>query len=618
MVTKTSGSKYKFEAEVDQVLDLVINSLYSNKDIFLRELISNSADAISKLRFEALTNKDLLGDGELGIFIAIDKEARTISIQDNGIGMSQDDLINNLGTIAKSGTKEFLEKIKAQNNSAELIGQFGVGFYSAFIVAAELSLETKKAGEDQGLVWTSTGTGEYEIQPKDDLDFRNGTKITLKLKEGKEFDEYLQDYKIRSIVKKYSDFIEFPIKFETIDDEKNETLWELMNSQKALWTKNKSEITDDEYNEFYKHLSHDFTNPIHHLHYNAEGTNEYTALLYFPQSAGMEMFMPDSQKGLQLYINKVFISSEPELLLPQYLRFVRGLVDSQDLPLNVSREILQQNPRVAAIKKNLGKKILSELEKLKKSKFDDYKKWYAQFGKIIKEGVHTDFANKDKIMSLLMFETTKTETGESISLQDYVDRNSSDEIYYITGDSRVNLENSPYLEALKAKDIEVVFMTDPIDEWVVSSGTDFKAKKFKSATKGDIKLDDDDKEVEAKTEEYKDLLTSFKDQLKDKVSDVKFSDRLVETVACLVANENDISANMERIYKNANQAIPKSKRVLELNSKHALITKLNALLESGEAQDYMNLIYDQALLLEGSAIEDMQNYNALVTKLMLK
>ncbi|MBT6842558.1 MAG: molecular chaperone HtpG [Candidatus Melainabacteria bacterium] len=618
MVTKTSGSKYKFEAEVDQVLDLVINSLYSNKDIFLRELVSNSADAISKLRFEALTNKNLLGDGEFGIFISIDKEARTITIQDNGIGMSQDDLINNLGTIAKSGTKEFLEKIKEQKDSAELIGQFGVGFYSAFIVASELRLETKKAGEDQGLVWTSTGTGEYEIQTSDDVGFSNGAKITLKLKEGEEFDEYLQDYKIRSIVKKYSDFIEFPIKLESIDEEKKETLWEVMNSQKALWTKNKSEITDDEYNEFYKHLSHDFTNPIHRLHYNAEGTNEFTALLYFPQSAGMEMFMQDAQKGLQLYINKVFITAEPELLLPQYLRFVRGLVDSKDLPLNVSRELLQQNPRVAAIKKNLSKKILSELEKLKKTKFDDYKKFYAEFGKIMKEGVHTDFANKDKIMNLLMFETTKTEAGETLSLQDYVDRNSTDEIYYITGDSRVNLENSPYLEALKAKDIEVVFMTDPIDEWVVSSGAEFKEKKFKSATKGDIKLDQDDKEAEAKTEEYKDLLTSFKDQLKDKVSDVKFSDRLVETVACLVANENDISANMERIYKNANQAVPQSKRVLELNSKHALVAKMNALLDTDEAQDYMNLIYDQALLLEGSAIEDMQKYNALVTKLMLK
>ena len=678
MTTETKSNARNFEAEVSQVLDLVINSLYSNKDIFLRELISNSADALAKLRFESLTNSALIADNEeLKIAISLDAEAQTITIRDNGIGMNENDLISHLGTIAKSGTKEFIQTIKDNPNAgfnSDLIGQFGVGFYSAFIVASEVKVISRKAGEENYYLWKSQGKGQYEIEtltetdlekyklqdtknlfekfpdarhaspeepeltnasmriPKDEhnnadgtlrIGSKQGTTIILKLKDDEECKEYLSDWKIRSIVKKYSDFIEYPIKLETKDAETKEILWEVLNSQKAIWTRNKSEIKEEEYTEFYKHLSHDYNDPLTHIHYQAEGTNEFTALLYLPKKAPFDMFMPDNQKGLQLYINKVFISSEPELLLPQYLRFVKGLVDAKDLPLNVSRELLQQNPRVSAIKKNITKKVLSELENLKKTKKEEYLSFYQEFGKVIKEGVHTDYANKEKLLDLLLFQTTKTKDGEYISLQEYSDRAGSEaqNIYYITGESRSELENSPYLESLREKDVEVVFMTDAIDEWVVMSGAEFQSKHFKSVTKGDIEIDEKAKEeTSAKAEEHKDLLAKLKDLLGNKVEEVRFSDRLVNTLCCLVAGEHDISANMERIYKNANHKLPESKRILELNSNHKVITRLDNIFKDNKAdpklKDYADLIYGQALLLEGSKIDNLSRFTQLISELM--
>lgn len=636
MTTTKTGSKRQFQAEVNQVLDLVINSLYSNKDIFLRELISNSSDALDKLRFDALTDSGLLKeDTELKIRLSVDKEAKKITIQDNGIGMLEEDLVSHLGTIAKSGTKEFIQKIKEAKETSfdsNLIGQFGVGFYSAFIVADKVTVITKKAGQDSISKWVSEAKAEYEISEikQDDLseygieELNQGTVIILDLKDDEESAEYLSEWKLKSIVKKYSDFVEYPIKLKTIEkkeDGSEEVLWEVLNSQKAIWTKNPSEIKDEEYEEFYKHLSHDFNKPLDKIHYKAEGTNEFTALLYLPERAGMDLFNPDNSKGLNLYINKVFISNEADLLLPQYLRFVKGVVDSSDLPLNVSREVLQQNQRVMAIKKNLTKKVLSKLAELLKKEPESYKKFFTEFGKVIKEGVHTDFANKDKILDLLVYETSKTAPGEVISLKDYVERMPSDsnEIYFIAGDSRAELENSPYIEALKAKDIEVIFMVDPIDEWVTMSGGAYQEKNFKSATKGEVSLDDK-KDLEEKTKEHQDLLSKIKESLGDKVAEVKFSDRLVDTLACLVTGENDMSAHMEKIYKAANQDIPTAARTLELNPKHKVVQKMSELLNdsSNEAKfgDYAELIYGQALLLEGSKIPDLSRFSKLISDLM--
>lgn len=634
--TKTS-SKRAFQAEVNQVLDLVINSLYSNKDIFLRELISNASDALDKLRFQSLTDKKLLKeDTELKIKISFDKDKKQIFIQDNGIGMNEEDLINNLGTIAKSGTKEFIKQIKESKDSnlnSNLIGQFGVGFYSAFIVASKVTVFSKKAGQDSILKWASEAKEDYlieevkisELKDFGIEEFNQGTFIVLDLKNEEEIQEYLSEWKIRSIVKKYSDFVEYPIKLKTInkkDDATEEVLWEVLNSQKAIWSKNPSEIKEEEYEEFYKHLSHDYNKPMETIHYKAEGTNEFNALLYIPEKAGMDLFMPDNTRGLNLYINRVFISNESDLLLTQYLRFVKGVVDSSDLPLNVSREVLQQNQRVLAIKKNITKKILSKLAEILKNDKKKYIGFYKEFGKVIKEGVHIDFANKDKILDLLLYETSKTKVGEYISLKDYVERMPSDsnEIYFITGESRAELENSPYIEALKKKDIEVVFMTDAIDEWVTMSAGTYKEKSFKSATKGDVGLDDK-KELEAKTEEHKDLLSRIKESLGSKVAEIRFSDRLVDTLACLVTGENDMSAQMEKIYKAANQKIPSAARTLELNPKHKVIQKLSEIYKedskSKKIDDYAELIYGQALLLEGSKVPNLAKFTQLISDLMV-
>jgi molecular chaperone HtpG len=634
----TTQSKHKFEAEVSQVLDLVINSLYSNNDIFLRELLSNASDAIDKLRFAALTDTKIdSSDPQIGI--AIDKDSRKIIISDSGIGMSQEEMINNLGTIAKSGTKEFMNALKASKQEGfdpKLIGQFGVGFYSAFIVAHKVTVISRKAGSDKFTLWTSEAKGEYEtetlsatqIDEYKVADLKQGCKIILELKTEEEYNEYLEEWKIRSIVKEYSNFIEYPIKLRTKDSENEDEnedkyIWETINSQKALWAKNKSEISPEEYKEFYKHISRDFNEPCDWIHYSAEGTNEFTALLYLPAKAPFDMFMPEDKKGLNLYINRVFITNEAELLLPQYLRFVKGLVDSSDLPLNVSRELLQANPKVTNIKKNLVKKILSKLSEMMSQEKEKYISFYKEFAKVLKEGVHLDFANKDKILELLMFESTQTESGSLTSLDDYISRaGESKFIYYITGSARKELENSPYLESLKSKGVEVLFLTDAIDEWVVMSGATYKEKEFKSAAKGELETDDKTKEqIKQKETEHKDLLETLTKQLEANIKEIKFSDRLTETLCCLVADEHAMSANLERLYKNANQNIPIQKRILELNPNHPVIAKLEEIFKANsndtKIQDYAELIYGQALLLEGSQIPDLSRFTKLISSLML-
>ena len=652
-----SSNTRSFEAEVRQVLDLVIHSLYSNKDIFLRELISNASDALDKLRFAALSEKELIeANEELAIKLVIDSDKKRLIIRDNGIGMNEEDLASNLGTIAKSGTKEFINSLKESGSNQDfnesLIGQFGVGFYSAFIVADTVTVLSKKAKEETVNFWQSKGDGFYTLKAATDEDIaefispyfdttKQGTVIVLDLKNDDEATAFLKEYQVRSVVKKYSDFIEYPIKLKTENPEKEnpekeddepEFVFEILNSRKALWAKNKSEISEEDYKEFYRHISHDFNDPLTHIHFNAEGTNEFTALLFIPEKAPFDLFMQEEVKSLQLFINKVFITSETDLLLPKYLRFVKGVVDSSDLPLNVSREMLQENQKVVNIKKNITKKILSTLEKLKNDDKEKYSNFFKELGKVLKEGVHLDYSNKEKLLDLTMFESSTESAGVLRTLEEYSDkldaRTDLDEevrkhIYVITGENRKELENSPYLEAFKAKDIEVLFLTDPIDEWVIMSAPEFKDKSFKAINKGNIDLgakEEEKAEQAKKKEEFKDLLSKVQNNLAENISEVRFTDRLVNTLACLVVNEHEMGANLEKIYQSANQKVGKSKRILELNPNHRVIEKLNNSFKNNPEdeliKDYSELIYFQALLLEGSKIENLNRYNELVTNLM--
>ena len=652
-----SSNTRSFEAEVRQVLDLVIHSLYSNKDIFLRELISNASDALDKLRFAALSEKELIeANEELAIKLVIDSDKKRLIIRDNGIGMNEEDLASNLGTIAKSGTKEFINSLKESGSNQDfnesLIGQFGVGFYSAFIVAETVTVLSKKAKEETVNFWQSKGDGFYTLKAATDEDIaefispyfdttKQGTVIVLDLKNDDEATAFLKEYQVRSVVKKYSDFIEYPIKLKTENPEKEnpekednepEFVFEILNSRKALWAKNKSEISEEDYKEFYRHISHDFNDPLTHIHFNAEGTNEFTALLFIPEKAPFDLFMQEDVKSLQLFINKVFITSETDLLLPKYLRFVKGVVDSSDLPLNVSREMLQENQKVVNIKKNITKKILSTLEKLKNDDKEKYSNFFKELGKVLKEGVHLDYSNKEKLLDLMMFESSTESAGVLRTLEEYSDkldaRTDLDEevrkhIYVITGENRKELENSPYLEAFKAKDIEVLFLTDPIDEWVIMSAPEFKDKSFKAINKGNIDLgakEEEKAEQAKKKEEFKDLLSKVQNNLAENISEVRFTDRLVNTLACLVVNEHEMGANLEKIYQSANQKVGKSKRILELNPNHRVIEKLNNSFKNNPEdeliKDYSELIYFQALLLEGSKIENLNRYNELVTNLM--
>jgi molecular chaperone HtpG len=640
-----SKTTKQFQTEVQQLLDLVIHSLYSNRDIFLRELISNASDAIDKVRFEAHSNETVLeGNSDWKIKLIPNKDAGTLTIHDNGIGMSMAEVEENIGTIARSGTKAFMQSLKdkASSDNPELIGQFGVGFYASFMVADKVTLFTRTAGSiEAGCCWESTGDGSYTIEECSRE--RRGTEIILHLKE--EFKEYLDEWKIRSIVKKYSDYIQYPVVMDvtrtevpkgvdgkeiegagTIEKTEEETL----NSMKAIWARSKSDVTEEEYNEFYKHISHDFDAPFRTIHFSAEGTSEFKALVYLPARKPFDMFLADRKKGLQLYVKRVFITDKCEELIPDYLRFVKGVVDSSDLPLNVSREILQEDVQIKRIQKNLVGKVLSTLAEVKDKNYDEYVAFWKEFGQVIKEGIHFDFANKEKLQDLALFESTRTENGAFVSLKEYVERmpETQKEIYFITGSSREALEQSPHLEAFRSKGFEVLFMTDPVDEWVVQSLTEYDGKHLKAVDRGDISIDSEEekKEKEKKREEaqkeFSGLISVITDRLKDKVKEVRFSNRLTDSACCLVADEYGMNANMERIMKALNQSVPESKRILELNPDHAIL-KAMAELHAKEKDiptigDYADLLYDQALLTEGSPIKDPLRFTKLVSELMVK
>lgn len=611
-----------FETEVKHLLHLMIHSLYSNKEIFLRELISNASDAADKLRFEALSNDSLYeGDSELKIRIEFDKDKRTVTVIDNGIGMTRQEVQEHIGTIAKSGTKQFFESLTGdQAKDSELIGQFGVGFYSSFIVADKVTLRTRKAGAsaEEGVLWESTGEGEYTLESIEKA--KRGTEIVLHLKEGE--DEFLDEWRLRSIVRKYSDHISLPIVMDKEipaekDDDGNETAparveEETVNSASALWTKARQDISDEDYNEFYKHVGHDFQDPLTHIHSKVEGTNEYTLLLYIPARAPFDLWDRDAKHGVKLYIKKVFITDDVEQLMPRYLRFIRGVIDANSLPLNVSREILQQSKQISTIKSGAVKKVLGMIEGLAKNEPEKFEKFWSNFGNVIKEGIIEDYGNKDRIAKLLRFSSTHNDGDkQDVSLEDYVSRmkEGQEKIYFITADSFAAAKNSPHLEIFRKKGIEVLLMHDRIDEWLVSSLTEFDGKHLQSVAKGDLdlgKLEDEEekKQQEEVNKDFESVVNQIKDVLKDKVKDVRISHRLTDSPACLVSDIYGMSLNMERIMKEAGQKMTGSKPIFELNPNHALITRLKEEQDDQRFADLTQILFDQAILSEGGQLDD--------------
>lgn len=629
-MTKKDNHKQtmSFQTEVKQLLNLMIHSLYSNKEIFLRELVSNASDAIDKLRFEQVKNPELNTGGELIIQLNFNKDEKTITIADNGIGMTYDEVIENIGTIAKSGTKAFMEQLSGDSKKdANLIGQFGVGFYSAFIIADKVELITRKAGADKkhGVKWVSDGTGEFTIEDHDKES--NGTTITLHLKDGN--DDLLSDWQLRSLIRKYSDHINYPIQMqkmpETDQDGKEIVADELetVNQANALWTRSKNEISDDEYKEFYKHIAHDFNEPLKWIHSRVEGTQEYTQLLYIPSQAPFDLYDNNRRYGIKLYIKRVFIMDDAEKLLPNYLRFVRGIIDSQDLPLNVSREILQSSKDIDAIRSGSTKKILSLIEDIAKNDLDGYKKFWSAFGNVLKEGVMEDHSNKDRIAKLLRFNSTHSaDTNYSVTLEDYIGRmkEGQDKIYYITADSYNAAKNSPHLEIFKQKDIEVLLLSDRVDEWMISHLHDFEGKQLISVAKGKLDLGklDDKSEEEAKKEDeaHKTLLEKIQKVLGDKVKEVKTTTRLVNSPSCLVVDNHSMSIHLERLLKQSGQSMPASKPTLEVNPKHTLLQKIEHSQNDDEISDLSLIIFDQAMLAEGIQLEDPSSFVARMNKLI--
>lgn len=607
-----------FQAEVKQLLQLMIHSLYSNKEIVLRELISNASDAADKLRFEALANGALYeNDSELKIRISFDKDARTLTISDNGIGMSREEVISNIGTIAKSGTKEFFNSLTGdQAKDANLIGQFGVGFYSAFIIADKVTLTTRRAGETMAVRWESSGEGEFTLEDADKAS--RGTDIVLHLREGE--DEFLSDWKLRSIIRKYSDHITLPIVMKKTEFKDGAEVTtdedETVNKASALWARSKNDITEEEYQEFYKHVSHDFENPLAFTHSRVEGKQEYISLLYIPSKAPFDLYDRERRHGIKLYVKRVFIMEDAEKLMPQYLRFVRGVIDSADLPLNVSREILQHSRDVEAIKAGSVKKVLSLLEDMAENKPEDYAKFYKEFGRVLKEGPGEDYANKDKIAGLLRFASTKTDSEEqNVSLKDYISRMQpeQDVIYYITADSFAAAKNSPHLEIFRKKGIEVLLMSDRVDEWLLGSLTEFEGKKLQSVAKGDLDLgkleSDTEKEIQKKIEDdAKTLVEKIKKTLGERVKDVRVTHRLTDSPACLVSDEHDLSGNLARILKSVGQKAPETKPILEINPTHKLVKRLETETVDTVFDDLSHVLFDQALLAEGGALEDPASF----------
>jgi len=610
--------KQEFKTDLKDLLHLIVNSLYSNKEIFLRELVSNACDAIDKVRFEALTNANLLeGNDQWKIKMVMDKKKNTLTLSDNGIGMNRETIAEDLGTIARSGTKAFLNELKAADvkDRPDLIGQFGVGFYSSFMVAEKVTVISRIAGKpENGVKWESDGKGEFTIEkvPKES----RGTDVILHLK--KDETEFLDDWKLRELVKKYSDFVEHPIVIDVEkEDEKNKKKKkieeETLNSRKAIWIRSKSDIKPEEYKEFYQNVSKNFDDPLETIHYSAEGTLEFKALLFFPSKKPFDLFTPDNKIGLKLYIQRVFIMDNCEALLPEYLRFVKGVVDSSDLPLNVSREILQNNPVLAKIRKNLINKIFGSLKTLMKKDRQKFEAFFKEFGPVLKEGIHTDFENKEKLADLCLFESSKTEAGKYVDLNTYLNAMQSDqkEIFVLTGETRLQLETSPYLESFKAKGQEVLFLTDPIDEWVLQGLSEYKGKKLKAIDKGEMDLDKAEKKKQKDADKkYKGFLEALSEKL-DGVKEVRFSSRLKESASCLVADEYGMTAHMERLMKQFNQdgnSMPESKRILELNPDHQAVKAVINLYEKdskhSKIENYGRLFYDQAVLAEGSKLKD--------------
>ncbi|MBV6411755.1 MAG: molecular chaperone HtpG [Burkholderiales bacterium] len=628
MTTETTRETLGFQAEVKQLLQLMIHSLYSNREIFLRELISNASDACDKLRFEALHNAGLFeSDPDLRIKVSFDRTARTLSIVDNGIGMSREEVVNNLGTIAKSGTREFFSQLTGdQQKDAHLIGQFGVGFYSSFIVADRVTVLTRRAGlaADQGVRWESAGAGEFSVEMVERP--ARGTEIILHLKEGE--DDLLSGWKLREIVRKYSDHIVQPILMQKEEWKDGEQVTtgedETVNQANALWARPKSDITDEQYKEFYKHVGHDFDAPLAWLHARVEGRQDYTQLLYIPAHAPFDLWDRQQRHGIKLYVRRVFIMDDAEQLMPVYLRFVRGVVDTNDLPLNVSREILQESKDIEAIRAGCTKKVLGLLEDLAENRKDDYAKFWKEFGRVLKEGVGEDPANREKIAGLLRFASTHADTEEeSASLADYLGRmkEGQDKIYYVTADSFTAAKHSPHLEIFRKKGIEVLLLSDRVDEWVLGYLNEFQGKPLASVAKGGLDLgtleDEAEKQAQAaQAGEFKELVDKIKASLGERVKDVRVTHRLTDSPACLVADEHDLGGNLARLLKAAGQKVPASKPILEINPDHPVVQRLKY--EEKRFDDWSAVLFDQALLAEGGQLEDPASFVRRVNALMLE
>ena len=625
--------KHEFQAEVREVLNLMIHSLYSNREIFLRELISNASDACDKLRFKVLQNADLLGgDSELKVEIEVDEEAGLITIRDNGIGMSRQDVIENIGTIARSGTKKFLESVSDNKEfDANLIGQFGVGFYSSFIVADKVTLLTRVAGSEssEGVRWESDGAGEYAISEVDLP--KQGTEVTLHLREDAK--EFASSWKIRSLIQQYSDHIGFPIymkpqplpKDNEAEEVEAQPEWEAVNQSSALWTLQKSEISSDEYQAFYKHVSHDFEDALSWTHNQVEGSQNYTSLLYVPSKAPMDMMMQrDERRGLRLYVKRVFIMDAAEQLLPHYLRFIRGVIDSDDLPLNVSRELLQENKLVGKIRSAVVRRSLDLLQRLADKEVEKYDSFWDEFGNVLKEGLAEDMGNKEKIAKLLRFSSTHNSAVEQrVSLEDYVSRmqEGQDVIWYVTAENRKAAENSPHLEIFRKKGIEVLLMSDRIDEWVMGYFNEFDGTKMRSIAKGDVDLGSEDEKKENKEQEdaEKDpILKRLSEALSEEVTEVRASKRLTESASCLVLSEQELAMHMRRMLEQAGQAMPDSKPLLEVNLDHQLLKQVSAVESDEEFKDWAELLFEQAVLAEGGHLEDPAGFVQRVNRLMLR
>ena len=634
MTVEAYKETLEFQAEVKQLLKLMIHSLYSNKEIFLRELISNASDACDKLRFEALANEDLYdGDSELKIHIEFDKDAKTLTIIDNGIGMSRDEVVDNIGTIANSGTRKFLDSLTGdQVKDSHMIGQFGVGFYSTFIVADKVTVKTRRAGlaEDQGVLWESSGEGSYTLETIEKAE--RGTEITLHIREGEE--EFLDGWRLRNIIHTYSDHISLPITMvkestASEDEDKDEKKdkapeIEVVNKASALWTRPKNEIKEEEYKEFYKHIAHDFEEPLVWSHNKVEGSLSYTTLLYIPKNPPFDLYERERKQGVKLYVKRVFIMEDTNHLMPQYLRFIRGVVDSDDLPLNVSREILQHNKVIDKIKSASVKKVLSLLESMAKKDPEEYAKFWTAFGNVMKEGPIEDFVNKERVAKLLRFASTENDSAEqNVSLDDYVARmkDGQQQIYYITSDSYVAAKNSPHLEVFRRKGLEVLLMSDRIDEWLVQHLTEYEGKKLQNIAKGDLDLsqfeDEEEKKIKEQAEgDMKGVIEMIKEKLGSRVKDVRVTHRLTDSPSCLVLDQFDMGLQMQQIMRAAGQQVPESQPILEINPQHPLVVQLKDMSDQQQFENWSHILFDQAMLAEGGQLEDPAAYVKRVNEML--